>query len=228
METLSLPKSVLIKEIIRYDDDMYILNAEAEFCTGWGYSNTKLYMRADVKVLSEILRLENPAKARKIEDIVLNMLSFGEPPRIDIKELTGGYLLLCNSEIVLKNISGKSFSENVHDLSQIVDVFAKEYTEPLSNYLNLEKEFSSEILEKTFSDFQKTFFLINRGYHVDQASSMMQTNNPISAMIYHKIKQQLDPEEIIFSPVAKSHEDIIEENYIFEELVSVKNNDLPF
>ena len=229
METLSLPTSVLLKEIIRYEEDMYILNTETEICNGWDSTKANVFMRADVKALAEILRLENPAQARKIEDIVLNMLSIGEPPRIDIKELTGDYLLLSNCEIILKNISGKAFSENIHDLTQVVDVFPKFYSESLSNYLNIEKEFSKEILVKTFSDFQKTFYLIDRGYSFETASAMTQTNNPISAMIYQKIKQQLDPEELInTSFVSQSNEDIIEENYIFKELVNVKNNDLPF
>ena len=102
------------------------------------------------------------------------------------------------------------------------------FRSPLDQFLNIEKEFSKEILEKTFLDFQKTFFLMERGYHVDAASAMTQTNNPISAMIYDKIKQQLDPEEIIFSVVAQSQEDILEENYSFKEVVNSKNDAVPF
>ena len=228
METLHLPKSVLLKEIIRYGEDMYILNAEAAFCSGWEFRVTPIHIRADVKALSEILRLENPIQARKIEDILLNMLGFGEPPRIDIQELTGEYLLLSNSELVLRTTSEKMISENLHDLPQIVDVFAKVNTEPLAHFLNIEKEFSKEILEKTFADFQKTFFLMERGYHVDAASNMTQTNNPISAMIYDKIKQQLDPEEVIFSVIAQSQEDILEENYNFKEFADSLNDRVPF
>ncbi len=228
METLNLPKSVVIKEIIRYEDDVYILNAEAEFCNGWEFRSTPVYMRTDIRGLSEILRLENPSQARKVEDVVLNMLSIGEPPRFDIKEITGDYLLLRNCELVLRSTNGKKISENIHDLPQVVDVFAKVYAEPLQRYLNIEEEFSRDILEKVFSDFQKTFFLIDRGYHIDIASSMTQTNNPISAMIYNKIKQQLDPEEMISSPVAESNEDILEENYMFKELVNSKDEELPF
>lgn len=228
METLHLPKSVLLKEIIRYGEDMYILNAEAAFCSGWEFRVTPVHIRADVKALSEILRLENPIQARKIEDILLNMLGFGEPPRIDIQELTGEYLLLSNSELVLRTTSEKMISENLHDLPQIVDVFAKVNTEPLTHFLNIEKEFSKEILEKTFTDFQKTFFLMERGYHVDAASAMTQTNNPISAMIYDKIKQQLDPEEVIFSVVAQRQEDILEENYSFKEFTDSINDMVPF
>ncbi len=228
METLHLPKSVLLKEIIRYGEDMYILNAEAAFCSGWEFRVTPVHIRADVKALSEILRLENPIQARKIEDILLNMLGFGEPPRIDIQELTGEYLLLSNSELVLRTTSEKMISENLHDLPQIVDVFAKVNTEPLAHFLNIEKEFSKEILEKTFTDFQKTFFLMERGYHVDAASAMTQTNNPISAMIYDKIKQQLDPEEVIFSVVAQRQEDILEENYSFKEFTDSINDMVPF
>jgi hypothetical protein len=228
METLNLPKSVVIKEIIRYEEDIYIIKAEAEFCTGWEFRLTPVYMRADIKALSEILRLENPSQARKIEEVVLNMLSIGEPPRFDIKEITGDYLLLRNCELILRNTSGKTTSENIHDLSQVVDVFTKVYTEPLQRYLNIEEEFSRDILEKVFSDFQKTFFLMDRGYNVDIAAAMTQTNNPLSAMIYNKIKQQLDPEEIVASPVAQSREEILEENYMFKELVNAKSEELPF
>ncbi len=228
METLSLPKSVLIKEIIRYEEDMYILNAEAEFCTGWEYSTSSIYIRTDVKALAELLRLENPILSGKIEDVLLSMLSFGEPSRIDIKQLTGDYLLLCNSELVLSTTGDKKTSESIHDLAQIVDVFAKFHTEPLGLYLNIEKEFSKEILERNFNDFQKAFFLINRGYNATVAAELTQTNNPVSAMIYNKIKQQLAPEETIVVPIAKSQEDIIEENYSFKELVGAYNTDLPF
>lgn len=228
METLHLPKSVLLKEIIRYGEDMYILNAEAAFCSGWEFRVTPVHIRADVKALSEILRLENPIQARKIEDILLNMLGFGEPPRIDIQELTGEYLLLSSSELVVRTTSEKMISENLHDLPQIVDVFAKVHTEPLAHFLNIEKEFSKEILEKIFVDFQKTFFLMERGYHLDAASAMTQTNNPISAMIYDKIKQQLDPEEVIFSVVAQRQEDILEENYSFKEFTDSINDMVPF
>lgn len=228
METLNLPKSVVIKEIIRYEEDIYIIKAEAEFCMGWEYRLMPVCMRADIKALSEILRLENPGQTKKIEEVVLNMLSIGEPPRFDIKEITGDYLLLCNTELVLRNTSGKTVSEDIHDLPQIVDVFSKVYAEPLERYLNIEKEFSRDILEKVFSDFQKTFFLMDRGYSIDTASAMTQTNNPVSAMIYNKIKQQLDPEETITSPVAQSREEILEENYMFKELVNVKNEELPF
>ena len=228
METLNLPKSVVIKEIIRYEEDIYILKAEAEFCTGWEFRLTPVYMRTDIKALSEILRLENPSQARKIEEVVVNMLSIGEPPRFDIKEITGDYLLLCNCELVLLNVNGKTVSENIHDLPQVVDVFSKVYTEPLQRYLNIEEEFSRDILEKVFSDFQKTFFLMDRGYQVDIASAMTQTNNPVSAMIYNKIKQQLDPEETISSPIAQSREEILEENYMFKELTNTKNEELPF
>jgi hypothetical protein len=228
METLNLPKSVVIKEIIRYEEDIYIIKAEAEFCMGWEFRPMPVYMRADIKALSEILRLENPGQTKKIEEVVLNMLSIGEPPRFDIKEITGDYLLLCNCELVLRNVSGKTVSEDLHDLPQIVDVFSKIYTEPLQRYLNIEKEFSRDILEKVFSDFQKTFFLMDRGYSVDTASAMTQTNNPVSAIIYNKIKQQLDPEEIISAPVAQSREEILEENYMFKELVNIKDEALPF
>ncbi len=69
---------------------------------------------------------------------------------------------------------------------------------------------------------------MDRGYSIDTASAMTQTNNPVSAMIYNKIKQQLDPEETITSPVAQSREEILEENYMFKELVNVKNEELPF
>jgi hypothetical protein len=227
METLHLPKSVLLKEIIRYGEDMYILNAEAAFCSGWEFRVTPVHIRADVKALAEILRLENPAQTRKIEDILLNMLGFGEPPRIDIQELTGDFLLLRNCELVVRTTSEKMISENLHDLPQIVDVFAKPQIESLEHFLTIEKEFSKEILEKTFNDFQKMFFLMERGYHVDAASAMTQTNNPISAMIYEKIKQQLDPEEVIFS-VAQSREEILEENYSFQEFVDSKNDAVPF
>lgn len=228
METLNLPKSVQIKEVIRYEDDLYILNAQVEFCTGWEYQSCPVFIRTDVKALAEILRLEKATQADKIEDLLLNMLSFGEPPRIDIKALTGDYLQLCNSEIVLKSISGKKVSENIHDLPQIVDVFPKFSAEPLSQYLNLEKEFSKDILEKTFFDFQKTFFLVDRGYKADLAAALTYTNNPVSAMIYHKIKEQLDPEEMMASPVVKTEEEILEENYIFKEVVNTKNKELPF
>lgn len=228
METLNLPKSVLIKEIIRYEEDMYILKAEAAFCSGWEFRNSSVYMRADVKALAEILRLENPAQTKKIEEVFLNMLSFGEPQRIDILELTGEYLLLKNSELVLRAIGGSITFEQVHDMPQVVDVFAKPFIEPLDRFLNIEKEFSKEILEKTFFDFQKAFFLMERGYHIDAASAMTQTNNPISAMIYDKIKQQLDPEEIIFSPEGETKEDILEENYTIEKLVSSENIAVPF
>jgi hypothetical protein len=228
METLNLPKSVLIKEIIRYEEDMYILKAEAAFCNGWEFRNSSVYMRADVKALSEILRLENPVQCKKIEEVFLNMLSFGEPQRIDILELTGENLLLKNSELVLRAIGGTMVFENLHDMPQVVDVFAKPFIESLDRFLNIEKEFSKEILEKTFSDFQKAFFLMERGYHIDAASAMTQTNNPISAMIYDKIKQQLDPEEIIFSPEAEKQEDILEENYTIKKLVSSENIAVPF
>ncbi len=185
-------------------------------------------MRADVRALAEILRLENPTQTKKIEEVFLNMLNFGEPQRIDIMELTGAYLQLQNSELVLRTIGGSMVYEHLHDMPQVVDVFAKFFTEPLDKYLNLEKEFSKDILEKTFSDFQKTFFLMERGYHVDAASAMTQTNNPISAMIYDKIKEQLEPEEIIFSPEAETKEDILEENYTIEKLISSGNDAVPF
>ena len=228
METLHLPKSVIIKEIIRYEEDMYILNAEATFCTGWEFRSTSLHIRSDVRALAEILRLENPAQTKPLEDILLNMLSFGEPPRIDIRELTGNFLALQNSELIIRTTTENMRSENLHDLPQIADVFAKFYTEPLDRFLNIEKEFSKEILEKTFTDFQKTFFLMERGYSIEAASAMTQTNNPISAMIYDKIKQQLDPEEVIFSVVAQSQEEILEENYNFKEVVNSKNDAVPF
>ena len=228
METLSLPKSVLLKEIIRYEEDMYILNAEAEFYTGWEYTNRSLYIRADVKALSELLRLENPLYTGKIEDVLLSMLSFGEPSRIDIKELTGDYLLLRNSEIILKNFSSTAtLSGSIHDLAQLIDVFPTFYTQSLGHYLTLENEFSKEILEKNFYDFQKAFFLIDRGYKPEVSAALTHTNNPISAMIYTKIKLQLDPEETV-SPIATSNEDIIEENYSFNELVTANNSNLPF
>ncbi len=228
MELLSLPKSVYIKEIIRYEDDLYILNATAEFCTGWDFQSSAIFIRTDVRALAEILRLENPSQSAKIEDLLLNVLSFGEPPCIDIKELTGNYLQLCNSEVVLRSTTGKKVSENVHDLPQVVDVFPRFSAEPLGKYLNLEKEFSREILEKTFFDFQKTFFLIDRGYKTDLAASLTYTNNPVSALIYHKIKEQLDPEETIVSPVGQSREDILEENYVFGEFQNTEDAELPF
>jgi hypothetical protein len=228
MEIVSLPKSVHIKEIIRYEEDLFILNAEAEFCTGWEYQSCPIFIRTDVRALAEILRLENATQSTKIEDLLLNMLSFGEPPSIDIKALTGDYLLLRNTELVLKSMTGKKVSENIQDLPQIVDVFPKFHGELLSSYLNLEKEFSREILEKTFGDFQKTFFLIDRGYKPELAATLTQTNNPISALIYNKIKDQLDPEETITSPVAKSQEEILEENYTFKEFATLRNTELPF
>jgi hypothetical protein len=228
METLSLPKTVYIKEIIRYEDDLFILNAQAEFCKGWEYQSYPVFIRTDVRALAEILRLENPTQSTKIEDLLLNVLSFGEPPSIDIKALTGDYLQLRNSELVLRSTTGKTVSENIHDLPQIVDVFPKFYGEPLEKYFNLDREFSREILEKTFDDFQKTFFLIDRGYKAELAAALTQTNNPISAMIYHKIKEQLDPEEPIAPAVNKSEEEILEENYTFKELVASKNTELPF
>lgn len=228
METLSLPKSVLIKEIIRYEEDLYILNTEATFCTGWDVQTTNVYIRTDVKALAEILRLENPSQSAQIEDQLLNMLSFGKPPRIDIKELTGGCLQLRNSEIVLSSFSRKYVSDNIHELPQIADVFPRFDTEPLEQYLNLAMEFSKEILEKTFFDFQKMFYLMDRGYSVEAASALMQINNPISAMIYQKIKDQLDPEETISSPIAQSNEEILEENYSFKEVVDAKSTELPF
>ncbi len=228
MEILSLPKSILVKEIIRYEEDLFILNAEAEICTGWDFKSCPVFIRTDVRALGEILRLENPSQAAKIEDLLLNMLSFGEPPRIDIKALTGDYFQLRNTELVLRSDKGKKVSENIHDLPQIVDVFPKFHSEKLGSYLNLEKEFSKDILEKTFSDFQKTFYLIDRGYKVELAATLTQTNNPISSMIYNKIKEQLDPEETISSPVGQSQEDIIEENYMFKEFLNVKNTELPF
>lgn len=228
METLSLPKSILIKEIIRYEDDLYILNTEAAFCTGWDYQTTNVYIRTDVKALAEILRLEDPSQSANIEDQLLNMLSFGKPPRIDIKNLTGGYLELRNSELILSTFSRKYVSDNIHELPQIADVFPRFDTEPLEQYLNLAMEFSKEILEKTFFDFQKMFYLMDRGYSVETASAMTQTNNPISALIYQKIKDQLDPEETISSPLALSNEDILEENYSFKEIVDAKSTELPF
>lgn len=228
METLSLPKSVHIKEIIRYEDDLFILNAQAEFCTGWEYQSYPVFIRTDVRALAEILRLENPTQSTKIEDLLLNVLSFGEPPSIDIKALTGDYLQLCNTELVLRSTTGKAVSENIHDLPQIVDVFPKFHGESLTKYFNLEQEFSKEILEKTFLDFQKTFFLIDRGYKADLAATLTHTNNPISALIYNKIKEQLEPEEIIFTPVSKSEEEILEENYTFKEFAAIKNTELPF
>lgn len=229
METLSLPKSVLLKEIIRYEEDMFILNAEVEFCTGWENTTRTIYIRTDVKALAEVLRLENPLLADKIEDVLVNMLSFGEPSRIDIKLLTGDYLLLRNSEVVLSMSTEKKYSDSIHDLAMIVDVFPTFQNEPLSSYLNLENEFSKEILEKNFDDFQKAFYLINRGYVAAVAAELTQTNNPIAALIYNKIKQQLAPEEESAPIEAKREEDIIEENYSFTEWVSVStNNDLPF
>lgn len=231
METLNLPKSVLIKEIIRYEEDMFILKAEAVFCSGWEFKTTSIYMRADVKALAEILRLENPTQTRKIEEVFLSMLNIGEPQRIDILELTGDYLALRNSELVLRTIGGTIIFEHLHDMPQVVDVFAKFSTEPLDRFLDIEKEFSKEILEKTFNDFQKTFFLMERGYHVDAASAMTQTNNPISALIYDKIKSQLEPEETVVAssvPVAQSQEEILEENYSFNELISSRNDAVPF
>ncbi|HVD98509.1 MAG TPA: hypothetical protein VNB90_09925 [Cytophagaceae bacterium] len=228
METLSLPKSILIKEIFRYEEDLYILNAETTSCAGWDFQSSAMFIRTDIKALSEILRLENPSQSASIEELLLNMLSYGEPPRIDIKSLTGDYLRLRKSEVVLSNPTNKPLSDNIHDLPQIVDVFPTFEIASLSDYLNLEQEFSKEILEKTFFDFQKTFFLIDRGYTVDAASAMTQTNNPISALIYQKIKDQLDPQEIIFTPEAQSEEDILEENYTIKEFLNLRNTELPF
>ena len=69
---------------------------------------------------------------------------------------------------------------------------------------------------------------MERGYHVDAASAMTQTNNPISALIYDKIKQQLDPEETVVTVVAQSQEDILEENYGNRSFVNTRNDVVPF
>jgi hypothetical protein len=129
---------------------------------------------------------------------------------------------------VLRSTTSKKVSENIHDLPQVVDVFPTFHADRLDRYLNLAQEFSREILEKTFANFQKSFYLIDRGYSSEMAGSMTQTNNPISVLIYQKIKQQVDPEETTSNPVAQSQEEILEENYCFQELVNVKNTLLPF
>ncbi|HSZ25845.1 MAG TPA: hypothetical protein VK766_09015 [Cytophagaceae bacterium] len=227
MKTLHLPESVILKEIIRCSEDCYILHTESVFFEGWTFQSATVYMRADVKALAEILRLENPFQTRKIEEVLLNMLNVGEPPRIDIKELTGDSLSLRNSEVIVQGNYKKTSTKNFASLPEIVDVFTKVYTTQLGHYLKIEKEFSKDILEKTFSDFQKTFFLIDRGYAPEMASAMTHTNNPVSAMIYHKIKQQLDPEETIM-PTVVSEESMPEEKYSFSEHVPVSNNELPF
>ncbi len=226
MGKLELPKQVTINEIIRYDENMYLLAIEGDFCKGWEFQKITKYIRADIHTLSEVLRIENTKQSRAIEEVFLTMLLKGEPPRTDIKELTGAYLMLKRTELVIRDLNCEGVEESIHSLPQLVDVLSMIKSERLSAYLHLEKEFSKEILEQTFEAFQRMFVLIDRGYTVDEASSMTNTNNPISALIYSKIKEQLSPEEIV--PASESKEDKIEENYVAEKVPVFKTAKLPF
>jgi len=226
MEKLELPKQVIISEIIRYDENMYLLAIQGVFCTGWEFQKSNKYIRADIHTLSELLRIENTKQSAAIEEVFLTMLTLGEPPRTDIKELTGSPLTLKRSELIIRELHCEGMEESIHSLPQLLDVLPKIKTDVLSNYLHLEKEFSKEILEQTFEAFQRMFVLIDRGYTVEEASSMTHTNNPISALIYSKIKEQVCPEEII--PTSVSKEEKIEENYIIEKLHVLKTAKLPF
>jgi hypothetical protein len=228
MKTPNIPKAVKVKEIIRYTDDVYVLIAEASFCTGWDFESQEVHIKADVGVLAEILRLENSSQAGQIEEVLLNMLSYGQPPQVDIKELTGDYLALKNSELVVRYDSGKPSLYPQYNLPVIIDVFARFEAIPLAQYLHLENEFSADILTRTFADFQKLFFLIDRGYESEAASRMTQTDNPLAAMVYNKIKALLDPEEVSTPMASHGNDPFEEERYIFSELLTAEQNGVPF
>ena len=225
MEKLELPQSVVVKEIIRYEEEMYLLDVDANFYSGWEYSRKNILLRADIRTLSELLRVENTKQTMQIEDVFLTMLTHGEPPRVDIKELTGKYLELNTAELIFKNVGQYENPLSINDLPQLVDVFSKVKTEALGNFLNLEKEFSKDILEIVYEDFQKTFALVDRGYTIESASSLMHTNNPIAALIYSKIKEQFQEETHIS---AKVEEEKLEENYINKGFRLAESVSVPF
>lgn len=225
MEKLELPQSVVVKEIIRYEEEMYLLDVDASFYFGWEYSRKNLLVRADIRTLSELLRIENTKQTMQIEDVFLTMLTHGEPPRVDIRELTGKYLEINTAELVFKNVGQYENPLSINDLPQLVDVFSKVKVDSLGNFLNLEKEFSKEILEKVYENFQKTFALVDRGYTIESASSLMHTNNPISALIYSKIKEQFQEETTVS---VKVEEEKLEENYINKVFKLAEKVSLPF
>jgi len=217
MEKLILTNSILIKEIILIEEDMYFLNVDMTMGHGWQTQVRSALIRTDIKSLSELLRLENPQQSRKIEDVVVNMLCFGKPPKIDICELTGAYLKIQNSEWVLRVLSKEL---------QLVDVFPTFYHSPLSTYLNLKEEACAEILEKTFNDFQKAFYLIERGYTTEEAAALTETNNALAVLTYNKIKEAFGVIEN--STTSQCNEDIIEENFVPEKFVREMEEVVPF
>ena len=81
-------------------------------------------------------------------------------------------------------------------------------------------------LRQIEQDALRTARLNELGYQVIRFTNEEVFEN--SELVVLKIKQQLDPEETIVSPVAQSKEEIIEENYSFKELVSLTNTELPF
>lgn len=215
---LRLPKTIKIKEIIRHDDDMFLLTADLEFQRGWAVETTTECLRVDMKVLSELLRFENPSQTDQIENLVVTMATLGIPPIVDIKALTGEFLEVRHCELVLTG-SGEQVA--------VLDVFAKRYHEPLGTYVNLETEFSKEIVELAFTAFRKAFYLIERGYTKEEAALLTETNNPIAVLIYQKLESALSLDEVN-TVEAKKQEEVLVENFNEEKWMSKNSEYVPF